>query len=109
MSYTGWTTDGKMFDSSLASKGPVEFPLNRLIKGWTEGLQLMVAGEKRRLWIPAKLAFGDTHHPSGYAEVYGDVVIDVELVTVDSSKRAIAMKLAQEQASQPPASLAPPQ
>jgi peptidylprolyl isomerase len=73
--YTGWTTDGKMFDSSSASKGPVEFPLNRLIKGWTEALQLMVAGEKRRLWIPKELAYNDTpNRPAGM------LVFEVELV-----------------------------
>jgi peptidylprolyl isomerase len=73
--YTGWTTDGKMFDSSLASKGPVEFPLNLLIKGWNEALQLMVPGEKRRLWIPKELAYNDTpNRPAGM------LVFEVELV-----------------------------
>jgi len=47
--YTGWTTDGKMFDSSLVRKEPNTFPLDRVIKGWGEGVQLMTAGEKRRL------------------------------------------------------------
>jgi len=76
--YTGWTTDGKMFDSSAAAKGPVEFPLNRLIKGWTEGLQLMVAGEKRRLWIPKELAYNDmAGRPAGM------LVFDIELVDVN--------------------------
>ena len=50
--YTGWTTDGKMFDSSLARNAPNTFPLDRVIKGWGEGVQLMTVGEKRRLWIP---------------------------------------------------------
>src|SRR5204862_7366459 len=50
--YTGWTTDGKMFDSSVARGMPISFPLDGVIKGWTEGLQLMVTGEKTRLWIP---------------------------------------------------------
>ena len=44
--YTGWTTDGKMFDSSVQRGTPATFPLNRVIKGWTEGVQLMVVGEK---------------------------------------------------------------
>ena len=43
--YTGWTTDGKMFDSSVMRGEPAEFPLNRVIDGWTEGVQLMVQGE----------------------------------------------------------------
>ena len=49
--YTGWTTDGKMFDSSVVRGEPATFPLNRVIAGWTEGVQLMVEGEKTRFWI----------------------------------------------------------
>jgi hypothetical protein len=63
--YTGWMTDGKMFDSSVQRGQPSEFPLNGVIKGWTEGLQLMVVGEKRRFWIPANLAYGDTPRRPG--------------------------------------------
>ena len=73
--YTGWTTDGKMFDSSLSLPSPATFPLNRLIKGWGEGLQMMVAGEKRRFWIPQDLAYGG--QPSRPA---GMLVFDVELI-----------------------------
>ena len=54
--YSGWTTDGKNFDSSMSSGKPATFPLDKVIPGWTEGVQLMVAGEKRRLWIPEELA-----------------------------------------------------
>ena len=72
--YAGWTTDGKMFDSSLDGE-PVTFPLDRVISGWTEGVQLMVAGEKRRLWIPETLAYkGRADRPKGM------LVFDVELV-----------------------------
>jgi peptidylprolyl isomerase len=46
--YTGWTTDGKMFDSSVQRGEPSEFRLNEVIPGWTEGVQMMVEGEKRR-------------------------------------------------------------
>ena len=49
-----------MFDSSVARGEPISFPLNGVIKGWTEGVQLMVEGEKRRFWIPGKLAYGET-------------------------------------------------
>ena len=71
--YTGWTTDGTMFDSSVVRGQPATFPLNRVIKGWTEGLQLMVVGEKRRFWIPADLAYGEN------GRVPGMLVFDVEL------------------------------
>jgi peptidylprolyl isomerase len=74
--YTGWTTDGKMFDSSRGGK-PVTFPLDGVIKGWTEGVQLMVAGETRRLWIPEALAYaGRPNRPAGM------LVFDVELLAV---------------------------
>src|SRR5688500_16022963 len=53
--YTGWTTKGEMFDSSVARGEPIVFALTRVITGWTEGVQLMVAGEKRRFWIPEEL------------------------------------------------------
>ncbi len=71
--YTGWTTDGKMFDSSVARGQTSTFPLNRVIKGWTEGLQLMVVGERRRFWIPADLAYGEN------GRVPGMLVFDIEL------------------------------
>ena len=77
--YTGWTAAGQMFDSSVTRGEPITFPLDGVIKGWTEGLQLMVVGEKRRLWIPAALAYGD--HPRGGAPA-GDLVFDVELLDV---------------------------
>jgi FKBP-type peptidyl-prolyl cis-trans isomerase len=75
--YTGWTTDGKMFDSSVVRGTPISFPLNRVIAGWSEGVQLMVEGEKRRLWIPAKLAYeGKPDRPQGM------LVFDVELIKI---------------------------
>jgi peptidylprolyl isomerase len=77
--YSGWTTDGKMFDSSVARGEPASFPLNGVIAGWTEGLQLMVAGEKTRFWIPGKLAYGD--RPRGGAPG-GTLVFDVELLSI---------------------------
>ncbi len=77
--YSGWTTDGKMFDSSIPRGEPISFPLNRVIPGWTEGLQLMVVGESRRFWIPADLAYGET--PSRPGAPAGLLVFDVELLS----------------------------
>jgi FKBP-type peptidyl-prolyl cis-trans isomerase len=77
--YSGWTTDGKLFDSSVMRDEPIVLPLNRVIPGWTEGLQLMVEGEKRRLWIPANLAYGETP-PQGAPA--GMLVFDVELLEI---------------------------
>ena len=77
--YSGWTTDGKLFDSSHKRKQKASFPLNRVIKGWTEGLQLMVVGEKRRFWIPAELAYGNS---PGDGRPSGLLVFDVELFEI---------------------------
>ena len=76
--YTGWTTDGKMFDSSVKRGTPATFPLDGVIKGWTEGLQLMSKGEKRRFWIPGPLAYGDT--PTRPGAPAGQLTFDVELI-----------------------------
>lgn len=75
--YTGWHTNGEMFDSSVARGAPSSFPLNRVIRGWTEGVQLMVTGEKRRFWIPEDLAYGGR---PGYPA--GMLVFDVELISI---------------------------
>lgn len=80
--YSGWTTDGKMFDSSVKRGSPTSFPLNRVIKGWTEGLQLMVVGETRRFWIPADLAYGE--NPGG-GRPGGLLVFDVELIEIQKA------------------------
>ena len=77
--YTGWTTDGKMFDSTVVRGTPANFRLDQVIPGWTEGLQLMVEGEKRRLWIPEKLAYrGQAGKPKGM------LVFDVELLAIQN-------------------------
>ncbi len=85
--YTGWTKDGKMFDSSVVRGKPTSFPLNRVIPGWTEGLQLMVEGEKRRFWIPGALAYGDT--PARPGAPAGMLVFDVELLGIVKSPKAV--------------------
>ena len=74
--YTGWTTDGKMFDSSVVRGEPIAFPLNGVIAGWTEGVQLMVEGEKARFWIPQNLAY------KGESAPYGMLVFDIELIKI---------------------------
>jgi peptidylprolyl isomerase len=82
VNYSGWTTDGKMFDSSVTRGQPAGFPLNRVIKGWTEGLQLMKVGDKMRFWIPAKLAYEDPDRPKRPGAPQGMLVFDVELLDV---------------------------
>lgn len=76
--YSGWTTDGQMFDSSVVRGQPAKFPLDQVIAGWTEGLQLMTQGEVRRLWIPERLAYGgEDGKPKGM------LVFDVELISFE--------------------------
>ena len=79
--YTGWTTDGKMFDSSVARGQPATFRLDEVIKGWTEGVQMMVEGEKRRFWIPGNLAYDDSPRPDAPR---GMLVFDIELIRIGS-------------------------
>ena len=77
--YTGWTTDGKTFDSSVSRGEPSTFRLDGVIPGWTEGVQMMVEGEKRRFWIPGRLAYdGAPGKPQG------TLVFDIELIRIGS-------------------------
>ncbi|HEY3668613.1 MAG TPA: FKBP-type peptidyl-prolyl cis-trans isomerase, partial [Polyangiaceae bacterium] len=78
--YSGWTTDGKMFDSSVARGEPATFPLNGVVKGWTEGVQLMVVGEKTRFWLPPALGYGDKPQRPGAPS--GMLVFDIELLNI---------------------------
>jgi FKBP-type peptidyl-prolyl cis-trans isomerase len=64
--YTGWTINGQMFDTSLTRGGPVSLNLGDVIRGWTEGMQLMTVGERTRFWIPQDLAYkGEPGSPRG--------------------------------------------
>lgn len=81
--YTGWTTDGKKFDSSLDRKQPATFGLQQVIAGWTEGLQLMAPGDRFRFWIPEELAYrGQPNKPAGM------LVFDVELLSYKTPPKA---------------------
>jgi len=77
--YSGWTTNGKLFDSSVARGEPTEFALNSVIKGWTQGVQLMVVGDKTRFWIPGELAYGNSSRPGVPS---GMLVFDIELLEI---------------------------
>jgi FKBP-type peptidyl-prolyl cis-trans isomerase len=74
--YTGWATDGKMFDSSVVRGAAATFGLDQVIEGWTEGVQLMVVGEKTRFWIPARLAYQGRNGPQGM------LVFDIDLLAI---------------------------
>lgn len=77
VNYSGWSTDGQLFDSSILKGDPAELSLDQVIPGWVEGIQLMTEGETVRFWIPQKLAYkGQAGMPSGM------LVFDVELLKI---------------------------
>ncbi len=77
--YSGWTTDGVLFDSTVLKGTPVTLDLNNVIRGWTEGLQLMVEGERTRFWVPEKLAYkGERGKPRGM------LVFDIDLIRIEA-------------------------
>jgi FKBP-type peptidyl-prolyl cis-trans isomerase FklB len=79
--YHGTLIDGRVFDSSVRRGQPATFPLNRVIKGWTEALQLMVVGDKWRLFLPAHLAYGDAH-VSAEIGPNSTLIFEVELLGI---------------------------
>lgn len=82
--YTGTLTDGTVFDSSVERGEPIEFPLNRVIPGWTEGVQLMSVGSKFRFTIPSELAYGE--RDMGTIPPHSVLVFDVELLDVTKAQ-----------------------
>ncbi|MFC3095146.1 FKBP-type peptidyl-prolyl cis-trans isomerase [Alteromonas sediminis] len=79
--YHGTLLNGEVFDSSVQRGEPISFPLNRVIKGWTEGLQLMSPGDKFRFFIPADLAYGN--RGAGKIEPGSALIFDVELIQIN--------------------------
>lgn len=91
--YKGTLLDGKEFDSTDAHGGePATMPINRVIPGWSEGVQLMTVGSKYKFWIPAKLAYGEQGTPGGPIPPNAMLVFDVELVSIEKAPAAAAAK-----------------
>ncbi|MCM1489872.1 MAG: FKBP-type peptidyl-prolyl cis-trans isomerase [Muribaculum sp.] len=80
--YTGRLLDGTVFDSSVERGEPTAFPLQAVIKGWTEGLQLMKEGGKTVFYIPSDLAYGEMGTPGGPIGPNSDLIFEVELIQV---------------------------
>ncbi|NLE64004.1 MAG: FKBP-type peptidyl-prolyl cis-trans isomerase [Bacteroidales bacterium] len=81
--YVGTLYDGTVFDSSRQRGEPAVFPLNQVIKGWTEGLQLMTVGSKYKFWIPAELAYGDRPVGQVPKSAGSMLIFEVELLEIN--------------------------
>ena len=82
VNYEGTLIDGTVFDSSIKRGEPASFPVNRVIPGWTEALQLMKVGDKWQVFIPAKLAYGE-RSPSPSIPPNSTLIFDVELLSIE--------------------------
>jgi len=85
--YTGTLLDGTVFDSSKKRGKPAQFPLNRVIPGWTEGIPLMKKGAKYKFWIPGKLAYGMRPRPNGKIGMNEMLIFEVELLDIMKNKK----------------------
>lgn len=106
VNYRGTTIDGTEFDSSYKRGEPATFPVNRVIKGWTEGLQLMKVGSKYQFVIPADLAYGERGAGSDIGP-NAVLLFDVELLDIPPAAATPASKPAAKDASHPGAAIAP--
>ncbi len=80
--YKGTLYNGTVFDSSIDRGQPATFPLNQVIRGWTEGLQLMSVGSKYKFWIPADLAYGDRPVGNTPKSAGSMLIFEVELISI---------------------------
>ena len=92
--YRGTLSDGKEFDSSYKRNEAIEFPLNRVIACWTEGVQLMSVGSKIRLFVPQELGYAGNPPQGANIKPYSPLVFEMELMAIE---KAIAPNTAMQQ------------
>jgi len=80
--YQGFLLDGKKFDSSIDRGQPITFPLNQVIPGWTEGVQLMSVGSKYKFFVPYKLGYGEQGAGNGAIPGFATLIFEVELIAI---------------------------
>ncbi len=81
--YHGTLLNGDVFDSSVQRGEPATFPVNGVIKGWVEALQLMQVGAKWKIYVPSDLAYGANPHPGGPIEPHATLIFDIELISIN--------------------------
>lgn len=81
--YHGTLINGNVFDSSVQRGEPATFPVNGVIPGWVEALQLMPTGSKWKLYVPSNLAYGANPHPGGPIEPHATLIFDIELISIN--------------------------
>ncbi len=87
VNYQGWLLDGTKFDSSVDRGKPISFPLNQVIPGWTEGVQLMTVGSKYKFFVPYQLGYGEKG-AGGVIPAYSTLIFEVELLDIKPFKEA---------------------
>jgi len=97
VNYHGTLIDGTVFDSSVDRKEPVVFPVNQVIKGWTEALKLMPVGSKYKIFVPQQLAYGPADR--GAIKPFSTLIFEVELLSIEKSQPA-APQMSAEQMQQ---------
>jgi FKBP-type peptidyl-prolyl cis-trans isomerase len=89
VNYQGTLTDGTVFDSSYERNQPAEFPLNFVIPGWTEGMQLMSVGSKYRFYVPSNLGYGPQGAGNGLIPPFASLIFEVELLEIKETDPAM--------------------